>query len=834
MRPRTLLLLGALALLGSIGAAWLIAVSDHTEDKIALGALALTAGITFVVSGLVATWRRPANRTGTLLIATGFAWLAGSLTTANAPWLFTFGFLFNALAFAPLGHALLAYPTGELRSRLDRALVALTYLIVTVPALALLLVGETDRVCGSACPESTIAVTQSPTTGRVLVAAISAGAVAIVLAVLLVLARRWRDATPALRRALAPVFATAATMLLLLALAEAVASLFSSEAARPLSLAALAAFGAVPFAFLVGILRSRLARAGVGDLLLELGRGVPLRDALARALHDPTLDLAFWLPRQQRFVHPDGKEFREELGKRPALWIERNGKRVGAIVHDPSLADEHEVIDAVCAAAGLWLDNEILQAELRAQLEFLETIVNTAPALLCSLDLEGRIVNLNDACTETAGADDEEELRGQYFWDVFISPEERAEVVELFAAAAPDFEPGSFEHGFVNRRGEQVYVAWSGAPIRDDEGEIRSLVLGGADVTIRRRRELELEVERDFAGAVANTIPILLVGVHEDGTINEQGPNPAFETILGWRGEEIVGRSLLDLIAEEDRYLALMAIGSAANGVPVSERESRWLARDGGTRTIVWTAQQILGIDGRTLVLVSGADVTDRKRQEEEVRASRARIVEAGDAARRRLERNLHDGAQQRLVSLSLALRLAQAKLESDPASAGAVLESAREELALALDELRELARGIHPAILTDRGLAAALEALATRSPIPVEIESRVDGLPDAIEAAAYYVVAESLANVVKYAQATTVRVRIEQDEECLAVEVADDGVGGADPSAGTGLRGLTDRVEALDGSLAVESPPGEGTRIRAELPLQAAPQGAQGPPLKE
>ena len=826
MRARTLLVVGALALAGSVGAAWLVAVSDHTDNRLALGAIAVTAGLTFVLSGLVATWRRPANRTGLLLILTGFAWLAGALTTANDAWVFSLGFVVNSFAFGVLGHLLLAYPTGRLRSRVDRAIVAVLYAVVTVPAILLLLVGETDRVCGSACPESTLAVTQSPTVGRILINVISGAAVALVIAVLVVLAQRWREATPALRRALGPVFATAAIMLLLLALVEVVTSLFSHEAARPLALAALAAFGAVPFAFLAGILRSKLARSAVADLLLALGRGVGLRDALAGALHDPTLELVYWLPERDRFVWHDGTEFHDEGGPRIARYVSRNGRRVAALLHDPSLAEETELIDAVAEASGLWLENERLQAELRAQLEFLETIVNTAPSLLCSLDLEGRIVNLNEACCIAAGTDDEEELRWQYFWDVFISPEERDEVVELFHAAAPDFEPGSFEHAFVNRRGEQVAIAWSGAPIRDDRGEIRNLVVGGLDVTVRRRRELELEVERDFAGTVANTIPILLVGVYEDATINEQGPNPAFEKILGWKPEETVGRSLLDLIAPDDRYLALMAIGSAANGVPVTERESRWLCRDGTERTILWTAQQILGMDGRTLVLVSGADVTDRKRQEEEVRASRARIVGAGDAARRRLERNLHDGAQQRLVSLSLALRLAQAKLASDPEAAGKVLDSAREELSLALDELRELARGIHPAILTDRGLAAALEALATRSPVPVEIDVGVDGLPETIEAAAYYVVAESLANVVKYARATSVSVRIAQNDEHLAVEVADDGVGGAYPAAGTGLRGLADRVEALDGSLAVESAPGEGTIVRAELPLQPAQQG--------
>jgi len=809
-----------LALVGAAGAVWLVAVSDHTEDKVALGAIALTAGLSFVFSGLVAAWRRPANPTGRLLILTGFAWLAGALTTANDDWVFTLGFLFNSLAFGVLGHLLLAYPTGRLRSRVDRTLAAVTYAVVTVPALLLLLVGESDRVCGNACPDSTIAVTQSPAAGRVILLLISATAIALVVAILTVLARRWREATPALRRALGPVFATSAVMLLLLALAELVASLSSTEDARPLALAALVAFGAVPISFLAGILRSRLSRTAVADLLLALGRGEGLRDSISRALHDPTLEVVYWLPERDRFVWHDGTEFHDEGGPRIARYVSRNGRRVAALLHDPSLAEEPELVDAVAEAAGLWLENERLHAELRAQLEFLETIVNTAPSLLCSLDTDGRIANLNDACRLAAGVEDEEELRWQYFWDVFIAPEERDEVVELFTAAAPHFEPGTFEHTFVNQRGEQVTIAWSGAPIRDDRGEIRNLVLGGLDITLRRRRELELEVERDFAGTVANTIPILLVGVYDDATINEHGPNPAFEQILGWERAETVGRNLLELIVPEDRYLALMAIGSAANGVPAAERESRWLCRDGSERTIAWVAQQILGMDGRTLVLISGADVTDRKRQEAEVRASRVRIVEAADDARRRLERNLHDGAQQRLVSLSLALRLAQAKLESDPDAASTVLESAREELSVALNELRELARGIHPAILTDRGLEAALESLATRSPVPVEIDAHVDGLPPAVEAAAYYVVAESLANVVKYARASHVTVRIAQADERLAVEVADDGVGGADPSAGTGLSGLTDRVEALDGSLAVESLPGAGTRIRAELPL--------------
>jgi signal transduction histidine kinase len=243
--------------------------------------------------------------------------------------------------------------------------------------------------------------------------------------------------------------------------------------------------------------------------------------------------------------------------------------------------------------------------------------------------------------------------------------------------------------------------------------------------------------------------------------------------------------------------------------------------KDGSTRVVAWSAREILGLEGRTVVLVSGADVTQRRLQEEEIRASRARIVKAGDEARRRLERNLHDGAQQRLVALSLSLRLAQSKVGTDPEAAHAVLDSARQELAAALDELRELARGIHPAVLTDRGLAAALEALASRLAIPVEIETPEIELPQAVEAAAYYVVAEALANVIKYARASVVTVRITCEEDCVRVEVADDGVGGADATAGSGLRGLSDRVAALEGSLRVDSPPGAGTRIVAVIPLE-------------
>jgi signal transduction histidine kinase len=208
-------------------------------------------------------------------------------------------------------------------------------------------------------------------------------------------------------------------------------------------------------------------------------------------------------------------------------------------------------------------------------------------------------------------------------------------------------------------------------------------------------------------------------------------------------------------------------------------------------------------------------------RAQEEMRASRARIVRAGDEARRRLERNLHDGAQQRLVSASLSLRLALAKLPPDAVDSKAILAGAADELTLAIDELRELARGIHPAVLTEQGLELALGALAERSPMKVAVCTNLDDRLSAdVEAAAYYVVAESLTNCARYARASTVEVKVTRFDEVVRVEVIDDGVGGADLSRGSGIRGLADRVEALDGKLDLESPPSRGTRVSAEIPL--------------
>jgi signal transduction histidine kinase len=210
---------------------------------------------------------------------------------------------------------------------------------------------------------------------------------------------------------------------------------------------------------------------------------------------------------------------------------------------------------------------------------------------------------------------------------------------------------------------------------------------------------------------------------------------------------------------------------------------------------------------------------TELRAQLQEVRASRARIVAAGDAERRRLERDLHDGAQQQLLTLGLALQLARAELGHDTAQADELLAEAERELQEALLELRELARGIHPATLTDGGLASALHTLAARAPVPVSMFVDEHRLSTATETAAYFVVSEALANVAKHAHASRVFVGVEVRNGQAVVTVEDDGAGGVDFNKGSGLRGLCDRVEALGGSLEARSEDGKGTRIEAVLP---------------
>ncbi len=384
-----------------------------------------------------------------------------------------------------------------------------------------------------------------------------------------------------------------------------------------------------------------------------------------------------------------------------------------------------------------------------------------------------------------------------------------------------DVEGNRFDLPADTRRRVVTKLEYADAPVAAivhdaallQEPELLEAITGAARIALERDKLLvEVRARAERYRAVLQAMPDLMFRISREGRYLSYNAPSERDLIV----KEVVGLTLRDRLPHD---IADRVLDAGRTVLDHGEPGVIEYALDFDGRTRHYEGR--FAASGKDEFLMIVREITDRKRQQEELEASRARIVAAGDDARRKLERNLHDGAQQRLVSLSLSLRLVQGRLRKDPEAAETLLDRSREELAQALEELRELARGIHPAVLTDRGLEAALEALAARSPLPVEIDGPDGDLPPPVEAAAYYVVSEALANVTKYAQASLVKVIVGQTNRCALVEVVDDGVGGADPGRGSGLRGLSDRLASLSGKLDVDSPPGAGTRVRAEIPLE-------------
>jgi PAS domain S-box-containing protein len=300
--------------------------------------------------------------------------------------------------------------------------------------------------------------------------------------------------------------------------------------------------------------------------------------------------------------------------------------------------------------------------------------------------------------------------------------------------------------------------------------------------------------------------------------------NPAAERTFGYKADEAVGRDMGELIvppALRERHREGFArCVQTGDGQLLDRRiEITGMRADGSEFPVELTITRI-EVPGAPRFTGFVRDISDRKRAEADLRASRARIVEAADAARRRIERDLHDGAQQRLVNVGLGLRLAHAQLGESPSESGVLLEDAMRELTRATAELRELARGIHPAVLSDGGLEPAIAGLISGAQTNIAVEEVPrERFPARVEAAAYFVVAEALANVARYSEASHATVTVRREADDLLVQVRDDGRGGADPEKGSGLRGLADRLAALDGELDVVSLAGEGTIVRAQIP---------------
>ena len=527
-------------------------------------------GGSFAACGLLAWHRRPESRAGPLMVITGLLFFVhGTLGRFHSSFAETIGIAVSNYWIITFAALLLWFPGGRRRSASSERLVIGAFFVAEVVlALVWMLFAEVPRNLAVIWPNPQVASTIDK-------AASSLGfAAAVFLAILL--STRWLKATRPVRRASAPAVVGALTLLFLGGLI--LQGVFTAAQSPFLVWPTLVGLVLVPVVFLAGVWRMWVARAAVGDLLVDLGsmNGRPLQTALAKALGDPTLTLAYWFPQFGSYTDSDGQELElpADDDRRLVALVEQDDERVAAIVYDAALAEERKLLDAVVAAAGIALKNERLGAELRVRVN--------------------------------------------------------------------------------------------------------------------------------------------------------------------------------------------------------------------------------------------------------ELSASRARIVGAGDDERRRLERNLHDGAQQRLVALGMQLRLLGPRIRTDPAAAEALVATAAAELATSVDELRELAHGIHPAVL-DHGLTVALESLAARSTVATAVSvDLIERLPEVVEVAAYFVASEALTNVTKHARASAVKITVSRGAKGALVEVADDGVGGADDAGGSGLRGLADRVEALGGQVRIRSPLGVGTTISAVIPCES------------
>jgi PAS domain S-box-containing protein len=464
-------------------------------------------------------------------------------------------------------------------------------------------------------------------------------------------------------------------------------------------------------------------------------------------------------------------------------------------------------------------------AELHRSEDRLRAVIESSPLAMMEVDLERRVIRWNRAAEHTFGWSRDEVLgrRGM----PIVPSSKQGEHEELVARIHAGESFAGHQTVRQRRDGSLFEVLMAAAPVRDDDDQVVSHLVVYDDISVVKEQEARLQ-------ALIDSSPLGLVEFGLDTRVRLW--NPAAERIFGWSREEILGVGGLPMAPASRRAESQELFARVRAGESVNDFETVRQRKDGALVDVSIASAPIKDGTGRVVGnMVAYTDISERKTQEAEVHrlnaelrtrldelaASRARIVAAGDVERRRLERNLHDGAQQRLVALSLSLRLMAKQLDSDPDAVRVALAHADDELSLALDELRELARGLHPALLSDQGLRVAVEALAGRSTVPVQIDAMPgQRLPESIEAGAYYLIAEALTNVAKYAGASIVRVRVAASDTRVVVEVTDDGRGGADASRGSGLRGLADRVEALGGSLEVVSPTGAGTSLRAEIPV--------------
>ena len=485
------------------------------------------------------------------------------------------------------------------------------------------------------------------------------------------------------------------------------------------------------------------------------------------------------------------------------------------------------------------MDDGTIRSALRGEdaAASLNAIIACVAQPVWVVDHEGTVVFANPAAVQALGYDDLDELVGRNSHDTihYKHPDGSpypAEDCPLFRTVRQGVTVHSGEDWFVRRDGSMFAVAYTASPIDTPSGT--GAVLAFSDIEERRRSELALREREAILAKVAQPVWV----VDRSGRFHYA--NPAALHALGYEDlSELKGKPGHETVhykypdgtpyREEDCPITRARL----TGEPLSERED-WLVRKDGSIMRIRFATAPFDLPGGPGSVTAFRDVEEHllaeraarerdvaRARASELRAARRRIIEAADAARAKLERDLHDGAQQQLVNLALRLRIARTELPGRPDEAARLLDDAIELAATATTELRELAAGIHPAILTHRGLGPAVTRLASRMPVAVRLlECPEARFAPPVEASVYFVISEALTNVAKHSGATAATVRISCDEDRLVVEVSDDGAGGADLTGGTGLSGLADRVAALDGELTFASPAGDGTTVNVEIPL--------------
>ena len=541
--------------------------------------------------------------------------------------------------------------------------------------------------------------------------------------------------------------------------------------------------------------------------------------------------------------------------------IVKNEERHQIDWYNVALRDEHGRIEGVLGIGRDTTEEVRTQRSLEAAHRRMHDVLETVELVAVQLDLDGRITYVNEYLIRLSGWT-RDELVGRRWLEVFQTGD--LDFMQLVRAG--DF-PAHDTSSILLRSGERRDIEWANVGLYDDHGQVTGLVGIGRDMTDQLRIERDL---RDLAaehGALERVATEVARGLGEDAVfalVAEQAgrlvgadgctlvrvePGDQVRILSNWSefaADQVTAEGMVVPVEAGPSMAAAFRTGRPARSDQAPQEPGRPnpIRENDPIRSAVAAPITVTGETWGALVawrVIEEPLSSDTERRlgafaslagtaianadaGTALADSRKRIVTAADEARRRLERNLHDGAQQRFVSLSLALRLSLSLLDTDPVAAAEHLRGAQSELAQGLDELRELARGIHPAILTERGLRAAVDSLVLRAQLPVDITDMPEcRLPAEVEAAAYYVVSEALTNVARYAGADRATGAVACAGNTVSVEVADDGAGGADPAHGSGLRGLADRVEAIDGRLEIVSPPGAGTRIRAVLPFDPA-----------